>query len=82
MGRIVSIVYANMVIMETDAKKSVRIYSNIYLVFLKNRKTEKIIFLDNPKGKLLAIILGTILPFFAIVILASFIIFCCCNRRK
>ncbi|RNA27195.1 zonadhesin [Brachionus plicatilis] len=37
---------------------------------------------NNPKGKLLAIILGTILPFFAIIIIISFIVFCCCNRRK
>ncbi|CAF0867260.1 unnamed protein product [Brachionus calyciflorus] len=38
--------------------------------------------IDNPKGKLLAIILGTILPFFAIVIIISIIIYCCCCRRR
>lgn len=36
----------------------------------------------HPKGQLLAIILGTILPFFAIVIIVSIFVYCCCCKSN
>lgn len=35
----------------------------------------------NPKGVLLGIVLGTVLPLFAIIIIVSIIIYICCLRR-